>query len=175
MTIHPFPRIPREAGLVRLARPPAPDGNGTTVGAQHACRIESSGPRYGLSSRGSVMGPNSAGIVHAIEPSGRAEAIPASFSFFSAFNDNEDTQDNLGQARMVVTKLVECRPQCGDLLSRAEQIRVAAILAERATADLLARAVQLRNSLTPHGDQSTMMELQRASKSLRESSNHVFA
>jgi hypothetical protein len=115
-----------------------------------------------------------AGIVHAIEPSGRAEAIPASF-LRSDFKRADDTQQDQRHVPILVTNFRSDRVKGRDLITRAEQIRVAAILAERATADLLARAVQLRNSLTPHGDQSTMMELQRASKSLRESSNHVFA
>jgi hypothetical protein len=34
----PFDGIPRESGLVRLARPPAPFRNGTTVGPQVAAR-----------------------------------------------------------------------------------------------------------------------------------------
>lgn len=34
--------IPGESGLVRLARPPAPIGNGTTVGVQPAARISNS-------------------------------------------------------------------------------------------------------------------------------------
>jgi hypothetical protein len=39
-----FKEIPRESDLVRLARPPAPNGNGTTVGAQPVARLSSNEP-----------------------------------------------------------------------------------------------------------------------------------
>lgn len=117
-----------------------------------------------------VCDGNSAGVVHAIEPSGRAEAIPASFP---RFKRADDTQQDQRHVPILVTNFRCGESQRLNLLTRAEQIRVAAILAERATADLLARAVQLRNSLTLHGDQLTMKGMQRASKSLRESSSRV--
>src|SRR5690606_25597769 len=120
----------------------------------------------------SSLSNDSAGVVHAIEPSGRAEAIPASFSELPARNSLDD--QCAGLVEFLHTRR-DSKQQARNLLLRADQISRGALVAKRATADLLSRCIHTRNSLTPHGDQSTMMELQRASKSLRESSNHVFA
>ena len=112
-----------------------------------------------------------------------AGAVPAciektrtgSGSFFSCFQRPDHTQQDQRHVPILVTEFRVGRPQCGDLLTRAEQIRLAAILADDASADLLARAVQFQNSLTVHGSKKTTDRMEDVENSLRESPEHAFA
>jgi len=66
--------IPK-SDLVRLARPPAPNGNGTTVGAQPVAQLHSTPPAHGEGELRALIGNVIAWVMANGVPEGRLDAI----------------------------------------------------------------------------------------------------
>jgi hypothetical protein len=81
-----------------------------------------------------------AGVVHAIEPSGRAEAIPASFP---RFNLTGYCNQHMGHCRVFIAEVRRDLSDRNNLINLADAVLTGAILAERATENLLRRANHL--------------------------------